>query len=503
MADQQERDYRQLVFRGVFFLFLASIPFLLHQLYLNWTAHPDVVRFATGTEGGRHREVAEAVGNALQKSIDVKVEFVETRGSLRNIELLQSGKVDFAMFQPESVASENLEDDRFRSVANVYSEVVQIIVRRGSGIESAADFVRGPLTKETKWRVSIGPQESGDHVTALMLLEHLGIGTAEIEVAEFSYAEAAERFRSGELDAAIVTLGLDAIVLSQLAAETAVGGDPLIDVIDVQFPDALVTRRLSLHPFVLPQGVYAARPVPTPSRDVRTVALRAQLITRQDVSTTVVAAVAKILLDQRFQQRIRLRELFESGKTFAGEKTLFPIHDGTAHEFDPELKPLLPPDFVEATEGLRSFVVSLLVAAWLAVRWWQTARDRQQEHRLDSYIRDVLEIEKAQMDLDQVEGRDESESLQLLLDDVTRLRQEALAELTARELHDDSAAAVFIQMCHALSDKINAKLSRQRIDVRLHELAVRLGPRADDSQSAANVTGKTAGNDADQDSSRP
>lgn len=53
------------------------------------------------------------------------------------------------------------------------------------------------------------------------------------------------------------------------------------------------------------------------------------------------------------------------------------------------------------------------------------------------------------------------------LDEVTFLRQGALGELTAHELNEDRAAVCFIQMCHALSNKINAKISRQRLDQRI------------------------------------
>ena len=68
-------------------------------------------------------------------------------------------------------------------------------------------------------------------------------------------------------------------------------------------------------------------------------------------------------------------------------------------------------------------------------------------------------------------GQRAIEPLQTLLDELTGLRQEALAELTAHELNEDQAAGNFLAMSHALSDKINAKISRQRLDKRFAELA--------------------------------
>ncbi len=67
------------------------------------------------------------------------------------------------------------------------------------------------------------------------------------------------------------------------------------------------------------------------------------------------------------------------------------------------------------------------------------------------------------------------ETLQKMLDKVTFLKQEALGTFAAHELNDVRAADCFIGMCHALSDKINAKLSRQHLDKRLGELVSAIG----------------------------
>jgi hypothetical protein len=131
----------------------------------------------------------------------------------------------------------------------------------------------------------------------------------------------------------------------------------------------------------------------------------------------------------------------------------------------------LNPDFVEATEGMRSFVVSILIAGWLAFHWYRQRRERKQEHRLEKYIQALLAIERRQLDLDQHEGYADISRLQELLDEVTTLRREALRRLTVHDLKEDRAADCFLEMCHSLSAKINAKLLRQRIDKRFAELA--------------------------------
>jgi hypothetical protein len=172
---------------------------------------------------------------------------------------------------------------------------------------------------------------------------------------------------------------------------------------------------------------------------------------------------AAILTDAEFQRRVGLSELFSGGTDYAVQRPEFEIHRGAHHVFYPDLKPLINPDFVEGTEGLRSFVVSMGFAAWLLHRWWVRRQAIRQEHRLDRYIRSLLQLELRQMDVDGLGGPEEGIFLQDLLDQVTRLRQEALAEFTAHELNEDRAAECFVGMCHALSDKVNGKLIRHCI----------------------------------------
>ena len=113
--------------------------------------------------------------------------------------------------------------------------------------------------------------------------------------------------------------------------------------------------------------------------------------------------------------------------------------------------------------------MSLIAAAWLLRRWWTRRLVRSQEHRLDRYIRKLLELERQQMEVDGEGNAEESKRLQTMLDDVTILRQEALSEFTAHELNEDRAVDCFVEMCHALSDKINAKLTRHSLNALRHQ----------------------------------
>jgi uncharacterized protein len=456
VADSRLKPSRRWCKRAVVLACLVVLPYLVHQVYVSWSGLPANIRIATGTVGGRYRAVADALGDEIAARSGVSVEMVETRGSIENLDRLERGELDLALFQAEAVGSDSGDHSSIRSVGNVFSEVVVVLARRNSGINTVFDF-KGRC-------VSIGAKESGDRATAHLVLAHCGLSVEEIEPVAFDYTAIEKGFRESTLDAAMVTVGLDAEFLRTISS------DGLADVIEVPFSEALAAKHLGTQTVEIPGGSFCTYPAAVPATSVATVAVRGQLLTTETTPDALVELVDEILMDQRFQRANRLRELFAEGKTFATMRTLFPLHDGAVHYFEPELKPLLSADFVEATEGLRSFVVSMLFAGWLVWRWIRENRIRQQEHRLDRFIRKLLEIERRQMDLDQTASGDDSAKLNDLLDEVTTLRQEALGKLTSHELHDDPAAGVFIEMCHALSDKINAKLNRQRLDSQFQAL---------------------------------
>ena len=63
-------------------------------------------------------------------------------------------------------------------------------------------------------------------------------------------------------------------------------------------------------------------------------------------------------------------------------------------------------------------------------------------------------------------------------------RQKAFQSMSAHELTEDRAGASVVEMCHALSHKINAKIPRQRLDKRVDEMmsmvqGTRAGPEMD------------------------
>ena len=475
---------RDWIWKAGIVVLVVALPVLVSWCFHHMTSLPHEVVLATGAEGGRYEALSESLANALREEYGVTVRTVPSEGSLENMRLLRSGQVDFALYQHgtqrlrdrfvdrEDQPGAGTEGPEPVFVANLYSEVAHIVASNGTSMASASDW--------TGKRVAVGPEGSGDYAFSLLLLEHLGLELSDIEPHAISYSALPEAFRENTIDAAVVTSAPRSPILNRLL--TGNHADQC-DLQSIPHAHALAAKELAVSPHTVPAALYRSRNPPEPREPVDTVAVRAQLLARRDVRSSLVQAVTAIVLREQFQKQNDLGELFRGGAAFASEKPEFTVHPASLHVYEPELKPLLNTDFVEATEGIRSFVVSLLIAAYLGFRWWRHKMQRSKEHHLDRYIRDVLEIERRQLDFDQTADADDSNALQELLDEVTRLRQKALAEFTAHDINEDPAIDLFVEMCHALSDKINAKLTRQRLTSSMKRIEGLVAPAATDDST--------------------
>ncbi|MEP3481401.1 MAG: TAXI family TRAP transporter solute-binding subunit [Fuerstiella sp.] len=448
--------------RGSFAFALVVIGVLsLICFYWFRTRLPDTIRIAGGPEGGRYSQLANALADELRLRLDVEVDVVSTKGSMENISLMESCDVQLALYQPETIEILQQADqppvnvDHVRFISNLYPEYllpIQSVVGDQVALADPSSQV---------W--SCNDRMSGDFAMATLLMRHLGRSHEDVDVRSVPYGKLQQHLSDQQIGIGIVCCGLQAPVLKDVLNET-VG-----QLVQVPAVDALADRNLSLELGTIPQGFFSTAPM-IPSQDYQTVSLQAQLLARDDTSIRLVEEVTEILMDAGFQRQQGLAELFNFRLKYATESPEFEMHVGASHVFFPDLKPLVNPDFVEGTEGLRSFFVSLAVAIWLLHRWWVRREALKSEHQLDRYIRDVLLLEEQQMEIDGEGGPEEAAELQTMLDKVTLLRKEALAEFTAHELNEDRATECLIGLCHALSDKINAKLTRHTLAQLTHAI---------------------------------
>ncbi|TNJ48061.1 tripartite tricarboxylate transporter substrate binding protein [Phaeobacter sp. B1627] len=96
--------------------------------------------------------------------------------------------------------------DNMKLIARVTSEADAIVVSKHSGIESFEDLVARARANPGELRVGVAPKESGPYLSVMQLEKLLDVDFNVITYAGSSSAEA-EALLSGELDAAISSLG--------------------------------------------------------------------------------------------------------------------------------------------------------------------------------------------------------------------------------------------------------------------------------------------------------
>jgi len=436
----------------IIFILIIIIPLGIQKL-IQYRQLPDSITIATGREGGRYLEITRALGERIENDHGIKVKYVESAGSIENIRSINSGKVQFALFQSNAIESITEYPD-VRTITNVFPEVMIAHVRKGLGFDP---FLVRPGDGKLI-NVSMGEKDSGNAATSHAILGYYEGSEPRMKRHYLSYEQTKQKLQDGSIDLALITTEKNAVIQRDIIEKGAT------NILGLPFVDSFLDQNPEFDSYSISAGFYSVFPKPFPARDMATVAVNAQLICNKNVSPSMVTLAAEILMDPEFISSQRLTDLRLKGDVYAKTGGLIPEHEGAIHFFEPELKPPLNPDFVEATEGMRSFLVSIIIAFYFIFRWLGKRKQMRSGHHLDSYLRRLLDIENEQIELDEG-GTNEEEILKLedLLDEVTELRQEALSSFSANDFNEDSGFECFISMSNSITEKINAKLTRQRI----------------------------------------
>ena len=436
----------------IILLLVILIPLGVQKL-IQYKQLPESITIATGSVGGRYLEIAKALGERIEKRLGVSVKYVESTGSIENLKKTNSGEVQFSLFQSSTISGVN-NFDNVRMISNVFPEVVMAHVREGLGVDPFVD----EMPNNNHLRVSMGEQGSGNAMTSETVINFYKGKGSNIKKMYLNYQSTKEKFQDGALDLALITTGKNANIQRDMVSSE------LTNLAGLPFLESFVEQNPEFDIYKIPAGFYGVSPEVYPSKDLFTLSANAQLICHKDVSPSMVTLVAEILMDSEFVSEQNLLDLRIKGNEYAQAASSINAHQGAVHYFDPELKPPLNPDFVEATEGMRSFLVSIIVALYFIVRWFKKNKQLKAGHHLDIYLKRLLDIEKEQIDLDEGgTNQNEIALLEDLLDEVTKLRQEALSEFSANDFNEDSGFECFLLMSNSLSDKINSKLTRQKI----------------------------------------
>lgn len=394
---------------------------------------PREIRLATAKSGGLYSEFATKLKPYLEQRTGSSVILQTTQGSVENVDLLRRGEVQLAIMQAGTTDHEGVV-----ALAPLYPDVVHVVVRKGSDIQTIRDFAGR--------HASMGPLGSGMREAAGDLLSHYGIGEDLLEQNDVYFLALLED-RDPPLEAAIVTTGLLNPDLAELLNDKRFELLPLdAEAISVRYP--------YFEPFTIPRGMYSEAPA-QPPKPVATVATMSFLAARRDASAVLVEEVLACLYEQLPPSSFPA--VVPPGE--AATWSTVPLHPAARAFHDPYKGLGLLADFMDSLAGIKELLFAFGAGLYLLWLRWKRIKEQEvraqvarQKRRLNELIDETARIERAQMfSQDPVE-------LKRYLDEVTFIKLRGLREMSHEDLRGDRMFSIFLMQCANLIRKIQGKL---------------------------------------------
>ena len=394
---------------------------------------PHEITIASGSEVGMYHQLALKLKEGMERHHPrIKVDIRSTAGSAENLQLLLSGEVDFAFHQNSGETHPDI-----RGVANLYSEVVHLVARCNTEVQSVLDL-KGK-------RVSVGADGSGTSQMAEEILGHFNMGVSDVEAQNLSFSEIRAAFRRDELDAAFIVSG----ILSPALTELLRTGE--YDLVPIHHAEALTFKNPTLFAYHIPQTAYSGNPA-VPAEDIKCIAVKASLITHEQTPAYMVRTMTQTALSILFRKQMHLRELTED---FARDEQDFPMHRGSQEYFS-RGKPKFSSSIAEAFRDSLPYllilsVLVIVIGATLRQRFVEKKRLLQQ--RLHEIMVQVSDIEEDQ--------RGETDKRQLLrvLDQLSRIKKRTIEDHVQGRLIAGFEHIAFMMQLDGLINTIHGKLT--------------------------------------------
>lgn len=268
------------------------------------------------------------LGNALAKiynNVGAQASVETTGASAVNAAKIAQKKAEIGFAMADAISDAYNGVDTFektgalknlRAVTALYSNYMQIVALKDSGIQSIEDL-KGK-------KVAVGAPGSGTEIMARRVLEAAGLTYDDIEEDFLSFQEGVEGIKNGVIDAAILSSGIPNAGIMELATTN--------DIVIVNIPKDIVTKLQEEYPaFVsstIPSGTYEGQ-----TEEIETASIKNLLITHADMSDDEVYELTK----QLFEQIQVLRDTHNAAEDILLEEATkglpLPLHPGAEKYF--------------------------------------------------------------------------------------------------------------------------------------------------------------------------
>ncbi|MDP3283149.1 MAG: TAXI family TRAP transporter solute-binding subunit [Desulfobacterales bacterium] len=296
----------------------VAVLFLIGVVIPVYAADTKLV-LATGGTAGTYYPFGGAMARIWNTKIPgMNVTAQTTGASAENIRLVNKKEAELALVQSDTLdAAFNAKAPfteaikSMSTIAVLYPEIIQVVVRTDSPIKSIADL-KGK-------KVGVGAPGSGTEANFRQLMDVYGLAKDDVNSQYLSFSESAEAFKDRHIDAFIVTAGIPNAAIMDIGTQHAIR----ILTVSADMAAKLTGKYPFLAAAVVPAGTYKNQ-----TQDVTTVAVNAVLIVGNDISTDVVYNMTKALFDSQAELASAHAKGKELNLKYAVQGVSIPFHPG-------------------------------------------------------------------------------------------------------------------------------------------------------------------------------
>jgi len=438
-------EERKLLFAAALALGVACVA-----LFVATRPHQHRITITAGDLRGHRSEIANILVE-LAEPHGLQLELAPTLGSADAIAHVADRSIDIALVQGGLPAPETV-----REVAPLSLEPLHLLVR--GEIWDLEDL--------SGMRIQLAPPGGGTRLLALDVLGLAGLsrpsGNVFTEVSH-TYAEL-ESIEDAELPDAI--FHVSSLPSPNARAWIRLRGYRLLP---LPIADAMRLRNVAVMPGVIPAFAYGAAP-PTPSEAVPTIATRMLVVAHRDVDPAAIRVLLDVLDSEVFATEARMpraerRALWDDAE--------LPIHEGTRAWLHRE-DSVFTAEQMEGIESLRSFLVSLVVAAYLLFRWYRARKI----HGLDGFLAEVSALDRKVLDVERSAQLDLHRLLELRAQ-LGEVKGRALDAFAKGNIHSEELLSSFLTHVSDVRSHLNSMILSER--ERLQKKARTREPQAEES----------------------
>lgn len=285
----------------------------------------EFITVLTGGSSGVYYPLGGTMAKIYQ-SAGAKANSQSTAASAANATTINQGKAEigFSMGDTAADAYEGIDSfeeqgaqENLRSIASLYTNYLQIVATKDSGIKTIEDL-KGK-------RVAVGAPASGTEISAKRVLAAYDLTYDDITADYLSFAEGVEGMKNGNVDAVVISSGLPNAGIMELATSKE------ITIVEIDEDKILEMQEEypTFYPTIVPGDTYDDM-----EGDVNTVGVSNVLITHKDVPDDVAYAMTKELFDNIEE----LRNTHNAAKDVKVETALenlpAPLHPGAKKYYD-------------------------------------------------------------------------------------------------------------------------------------------------------------------------